>query len=138
MSKFILSTASKRNISGVSDNLKAVANRAIQITNVDFGYWEDGGLRTAERQNQLHLSGASPRCDGYEVRSVHQDGLAIDFYAYVNGRASWAEEHLAMVAAAHLQAASELGVVLEWGGLWKPKPGKFYGWDMPHIQEVIK
>ena len=44
-----------------------------------------------------------------------------------------------MVAAAHLQAASILGYVVKWGGLFGPTKiheGCDYtgGWDYPHIQ----
>ena len=68
------------------------------------------------------------KCDGYEKISSHQTGEALDVYAYVDGNASWEEHHLAMVATAMLQSASQLGVGLEWGGLWK----SFI--DMPHFQ----
>jgi len=54
--------------------------------------------------------------------------MALDVYAYVDGAASWRPQHLATVAAAMLQAANELGVRLEWGGLWR----SFV--DMPHFQ----
>jgi peptidoglycan L-alanyl-D-glutamate endopeptidase CwlK len=138
---FKLSSASLRNLDGVDPELLEIPKLAIQITTVDFGYGKDSGLRTTERQNELFRSGASKK-DGYEKRSAHQDGLAIDFYAYVNGAASWEHHHLAMVAAAHLQAASMLGIQVEWGGLWMPKKpelinGIVYGWDMPHIQKVV-
>ncbi|MEO5344604.1 MAG: hypothetical protein H7842_15010, partial [Gammaproteobacteria bacterium SHHR-1] len=59
-----------------------------------------------------------------------------DFYAYVDGRASWEREHLAMVAAAFLQAASHLGYAISWGGLWKQRGGGIYGWDMVHVELV--
>ena len=61
----------------------------------------------------------------------------MDFYAYINGAASWEHEHLAMVATAILQAASILGVKLNWGGLWsstKKINGIPYGWDMAHME----
>jgi peptidoglycan L-alanyl-D-glutamate endopeptidase CwlK len=140
MHKFKLSTSSLRNIEGVDPELIEIAKLAIQITTVDFGYGKGAGLRTAEYQNELFRDGASKK-DGYERRSAHQDGLAVDFYAYVGGRASYEHHHLAMVAAAHLQAASMLCVEVEWGGLWIPKNpelinGIIYGWDMPHIQKV--
>ena len=65
---------------------------------------------------------------GSLTRAYHQTGNAVDVYAYVDGKASWDHEHLASVAAAMLQASSELGIPLEWGGLWK-------GFcDRPHFQ----
>lgn len=122
------SQRSIQNMSGINIDLRRVADRAIQITKIDFGIPETGGVRTAEQQNALHKSGASPFCDGYENRSKHQDGNALDFYAYVDGKASWEPEHLAQVACAFLQAANELGIKIKWGGLFK----SFV--DQPHIE----
>lgn len=111
----------------VHSDIQRVAHRAIQITPIDFGIPSTGGLRTAEVQNELFRNGKS-KLDGYKKKSYHQSGRALDFYAYVDGKASWDELHLAMVATAFLQAASELGVKLEWGGLWRSFK------DMPHVQ----
>jgi peptidoglycan L-alanyl-D-glutamate endopeptidase CwlK len=133
---FRLSARSLSNIAGVDPDMIRIAKRAIEITLVDFGYGNLGGLRTAEEQHALYTSGKS-RADGHTRRSKHQDGLAIDFYAYVGGAASWDRTHLAMVAAAHLQAAAELGIPVRWGGLWKSRKGGIFGWDMPHIEKVI-
>lgn len=132
--RFSLSASSKDNRHGVDSRLIEISDLAIEITLVDFGHGQYSGLRTAAEQLHLHESGASPRCDGVVVKSNHQSGRALDFYAYVNGKASWAPEHLAMVAAAFLQAASLLGYKIRWGGLWPSKKGGIYGWDMPHIE----
>ena len=124
---FKLSKASESRLIGVDARFVRVAKRALEISKVDFGIPPDGGLRTAERQNELFKKKAS-KADGYENKSYHQSGKALDVYAYVDGKASWKAEHLAMVACAMLQAANELGVKLEWGGLWQ----NFV--DMPHFQ----
>jgi len=138
-----LSKNSIKNREGVHPDLILVDDRAIQITVIDYGHGSSAGVRTAEQQNELFKDGKS-KADGYGVLSNHQIkpgneyGTALDFYAYVNG-ASWEHAHLAMVAAAYLQAATELGIEIEWGGLWKRRTEKLingvnYGWDMPHIQ----
>lgn len=129
------SNNSLRNIDGVHPDLKRIAGEAIRITLIDFGYGRDGGLRTAERQAELYAAGGS-ECDGFAKRSKHQDGLALDFYAYIDGKASWEPEHLAMVAAAHLQAAAKCKVPVRWGGLWRRAKGGIFGWDMAHIEMV--
>lgn len=126
---FKLSTNSKRNREGIDARLIEISDLAIQITVIDFGHPSDAGLRTSIRQNELFLDGKS-KADGYNKLSYHQSGKALDFYAFVNGQASWQECHLAMVAAAHLQAASILGYKLKWGGLWKNFK------DYPHVQLV--
>lgn len=132
---FSLSERSKKNREGIDPRLIEISDLAITLTLIDFGHGSDAGKRTSERQNELYNAGSS-QCDGYEIISNHQTGRALDFYAYIDGRASWAAEHLAMVAAAFLQAASMLGYKIRWGGLWKRSTGGFYGWDMPHIELI--
>lgn len=124
---FRFSRTSEARLSTVDERLQAIARRAIQISKVDFGIPEFGGLRTAEEQNVLFSRGRS-QLDGYDKKSHHQTGKALDVFAYVDGQASWEREHLAMVACAMLQAANELGHKLTWGGLWS----RFV--DFPHFQ----
>ena len=124
---FQFSNASANRLQTVDPRLQAIANYALEITKVDFGIPSNGGLRTAEEQNALYHGGKS-QLDGYKKKSFHQTGKALDVYAFVNGRASWEKEHLSMVAAAMLQAASELGYKLTWGGLWRNFE------DYPHFQ----
>jgi peptidoglycan L-alanyl-D-glutamate endopeptidase CwlK len=130
---YALSESSKKNRAGVDDRLIRISDRAIEISLIDFGHGRDSGKRLPSRQNELFKDKKS-KCDGYINKSYHQTGLALDFYAFINGKASWERDHLAMVACAFLQAASELGIKITWGGLWKSKSHQFYGWDMPHIQ----
>lgn len=126
---FKLSSRSTTNMIGVDPTLRLVAQRAIEITKVDFGIPSDGGYRTATRQRALYEEGKS-KADGTEKLSKHQSGRALDFYAYVDGKASWEKEHLAQVACAFLQASLELGYTIRWGGLFR----NFL--DMPHVELV--
>ena len=130
---YALSESLKRHRCGVDERLIRISDRAIEITLIDFGHGRDSGKRLPSRQNELFRDDKS-KCDGYINKSYHQTGLALDFYAFIDGKASWQRDHLAMVACAFLQAASELGIKIKWGGLWKSKSHPFYGWDMPHIQ----
>ena len=127
---FRLGNRSLNNLVGVSQNMIDVTKQAIIITKVDFGIPNDGGFRTAERQNELYCQGGITRCDGYEKLSRHQSGLAVDFFPYVNGKASYKDEHVLMVACAFLQAGSMLGVPLGWSGLWKN------AFEKVHIEEL--
>lgn len=126
---FKFSSKSLERMEGLDRRLIAIAHRALQLTSVDFGIPEHGGLRTAVEQNKLYNEGLS-QCDGYTFKSNHQSGMALDFFAYVDGKASWEKEYMAMIACAFLQSASELGYKLEWGGLWKSFK------DMPHVQLI--
>lgn len=138
---FKLSSNSKKNRAGVDSRLIEISDLAITLSMIDFGHGASSGKRTAAEQYELHQAGASPACDGYNKKSNHQSGSALDFYAYVDGHASWEHHHLAMVAAAFLQAASILGYQLSWGGFWPSRTPKFingipYGWDCPHVELI--
>jgi len=121
------SVSSLNVLNGVDMRLKEIAHRALELSRVDFGIPSNGGLRTAEEQNSLYHGGKS-QLDGYEKKSYHQTGKALDVYAYFDGKASWDKSHLSMVACAMLQAANELGYNLKWGGHWV----NFV--DMPHFE----
>jgi len=124
---YSLSNNSKKNREGIHPHLIEICDLAIKLSVVDFGIPKDGGIRTAVRQREL-FDDEKSKADGVIRKSKHQSGRALDFYAYVDGKASWDTEHLAMVATAFLQAASLLGYQLKWGGLWKNFK------DMPHVQ----
>tara|TARA_B110000902_G_scaffold207400_1_gene236383 strand:+ start:79 stop:438 length:360 start_codon:yes stop_codon:yes gene_type:complete len=115
------------NMAGIDDRLVDVVELAITLTNIDFGVPETGGLRTVQDQAQLFTSGKS-KADGRIHKSYHQTGRAVDVFAYVNGKASYNTEHLAMVAAAMLQSASQLNIELKWGGHFRSFT------DMPHFE----
>ena len=135
---FKLSKKSELRLLKVNPALIEIVEKALTITNVDFGIPEHGGFRTASDQNKLFKDGKS-RADGHDKQSYHQTGDAIDFYAYIDNKASWRHDHLAMVACALMQSASVLGYGVEWGGLWRSNKltnGIPYGWDMGHIQLV--
>lgn len=127
MSKFNFSKKSHERMITADHRLVEIAMIAIKLTKVDFGIPEFGGKRTKDDQAILFAKGAS-LADGVRNKSKHQSGLALDVYAYVDGKASWQTEHLTSVAVAMLQAANQLGYKLSWGGLWS----KFV--DMPHFQ----
>lgn len=127
MSEFKFGKTSVERMAGVNAQLIIVFNRALEISKIDFGIPQYGGIRTAAEQQKLFKEKKS-KADGIKRLSEHQKGNALDFYAFVDGKASWEEGHLTHVAAAILQAGAELGVGLEWGGFWT----SFV--DLPHIQ----
>ena len=51
----------------------------------------DWALRSAVAQKELYDKGAS-KCDGYNTKSQHQRGLAVDIYIMENGQISEDEE----------------------------------------------
>ena len=128
---FRFSETSLGRLSGTNAHVKETMELAIALSSIDFGIPEYGGLRTADDQAALFAAGKS-KCDGRINKSNHQGGDAADVYAYVDGKASWEKEHLALVAIYVLTAANKLGYQCEWGGIWVKK-GRHYGWDMPHF-----
>lgn len=137
MSDFKFSKNSLKNMSGVNEELCLVFHHAIKVSPIDFGIPNDGGLRTTGQQNELFSKGLS-KCDGFEKQSNHQSGMALDFYAYVDGSASWRPQHLSMIAGVILSTALKLkkdGVIdidVKWGGTFGSNA--FDGWDMPHME----
>lgn len=124
-----LSKSSKNNRAGVDYRLIEISDLAITLTDVDFGHPKLSGLRDASQQKLLYLDGKS-QCDGEVNISKHQLGKALDFYAFVDGKASWDIVHLSAVACAMFQAAMILGYRIQWGGLWKNFK------DYPHIELI--
>ncbi len=122
-----LSNRSIAHREGIDERLILLSDEAIKITVVDFGHPETGGLRPEEMQYGLYLDGKS-RCDGAKLVSKHQLGKALDFYAFVDGHASWEEGHLAYVACAFMQVAIYQDIKIEWGGMWP--------WDKPHLELI--
>jgi len=114
---FALGRASMKNLDRVDKRWYQILQTAIKLTRVDFGIPSTGGYRTVEQQRELFNTGAS-LCDGLTNRSRHQSGLAVDVFAYVNGKAGYKTSDLDKIATAILQAALIHGHKISWGGLW--------------------
>lgn len=109
---FKLSQRSRNNLVGVKPSLVAVVERAIELTKVDFAVTE--GVRTAARQKELFLKGASQIAEG----GKHVTGDAVDLVAFLGGRISWELNLYDDIADAMKQAAIEKNVPLRWGAAW--------------------
>jgi peptidoglycan L-alanyl-D-glutamate endopeptidase CwlK len=95
----------------VDESLVAVARLALTYSSIDFGI--TCGLRTQHEQNQLMATGKT------QARySRHQDGMAVDVVAYVDGKVSWEIKHYIVIAQAFAEAARELDVPIRWGAAW--------------------
>lgn len=95
--------------------------------NVDFGVAETA--RTASRQEQMISTGASTtRNSRHLIRKGESRCHAVDLTPYVEGSYSDKFEYYQRVAASMFQAAIELGIQIEWGGLWVSLR------DAPHFQ----
>ena len=120
---FKLGKRSLERLEGVHEDLRAVIERAIEITPIDFTVLE--GLRSLERQRKLYNSRASTT-----MNSRHLTGHAVYIAPYVDGEVRWDWPLYYPVAAAVKKAAVELNVDVEWGGDWsKFKDGPH--WQLP-------
>ena len=126
---FQLSSRSLERRKGIDPRLIEISDLAIKLTKVDFGHPAYSGRRSASEQAQLFKDKKS-MCDGYVKISEHQHGKALDFYAYVDGSASWNKDHLTSVVSAFYEAAMRLGYRIKWGGFFKSFQ------DYPHIQLI--
>lgn len=108
---FKLSNISKERLEGIKPELRAVVERAIEITEVDFGVTQ--GLRTMEQQEALVARGASKT-----MKSKHLTGDAVDLAAYIGSRVSWEITLYDNIADAMKQAAIELNTPIRWGAAW--------------------
>lgn len=109
---FKLSKRSLDKLEGVNPLLVDVVNRAIEISEIDFGISE--GVRSIERQKQLLAEKKS-----LTLKSKHLTGDAVDVYAWIDGYVNWNYHYYEKIAEAMYKAAKELNVVIEWGGNFK-------------------
>ncbi len=80
------------------------------------------GLRTAKEHARNVANGKS-----WIKRSKHQDGLAIDFAAYVNGKITYQPAPYYEIAYAFFTCSEEMNIPIIWGGNWRAK-------DLMHIE----
>lgn len=117
MSVYQFGTTSKNRLNTCHDDLIKVLTAAIALSPIDFGIAE--GHRSLDRQKQLFGEGKS-RIDGITKKGKHNysPSLAVDVYAFVNGKASWNEKELCLIAGVILSVAANYGIKLRWGGNW--------------------
>lgn len=118
---FSFSKRSLKELEGIHPDLRKVVDLAIKLTPVDFIITD--GLRTIEEQRKYVASGASKT-----MKSRHLTGHAVDFVAYVNGKASYEMQYMKQIGAAFKKAGQQLEIPVEWGGDWK----SFV--DTPHVE----
>jgi peptidoglycan LD-endopeptidase CwlK len=134
------SQRSLNNLKGIHPDLRAVMDRALQSSPLDFIVIE--GLRTKERQAQLVKSGASRT-----MNSRHLTGHAVDLLPIGHdGKAAFDWPLYHKLAPAVKREAQNLGVKIVWGGDWKTfKDGphfeldrNVYPADEPHRPKAVQ
>lgn len=117
--------------------MQQLVHKAFEISNQrklhcpDFSITD--ALRTTHEQHELFKIGriyvcgiwektgelTATNCDGVDILSAHQSGLAIDFCAWVDGKANYEPGNLALIVTTFYEAAFELGIEIDWGGNFK-------------------
>lgn len=133
---------SQEKLKKVHPKMKCVVEKALSFGVLDFSVIE--GIRTDERQAKLFAEGKS-QLDGINKKSKHQPdevgfSQAVDLLPYpaeINGVNVWNDSsRFHILAGLMYAAASELGVVIRWGGDWDSdgnnKDSNFD--DLPHFE----
>jgi len=119
---FVFGSKSKEKLLSADPKLQAVANRALEITGIDFGISE--GYRSVKRQQILYAQGRTTpgdivtMVDGIKKKSKHNylPSQAIDVYAWVDDEISWDSIYYYEIADSFKEAAKELNINIKWGG----------------------
>ena len=112
----ILSRDIKR-LKGVDLGLCLVFYEVQKRTGYEIHIGYQGGRRSPEEQNGLYKAKKSTK-DGYNKKSKHQDGGALDFVIYSAGRAVWRADAYEEVWFTFLEVAAEFSIDMRWGGDW--------------------
>jgi peptidoglycan L-alanyl-D-glutamate endopeptidase CwlK len=114
MYKFSESSLTK--LRSCDHELQQVMELAIKRSPYDFGISE--GVRTLERQKKLLADGKSTTLKSRHLANEYGLSEACDIKIYVDGLLTWDMKYYRKVAQAVFSAAIELGIQIEWGGLW--------------------
>jgi peptidoglycan L-alanyl-D-glutamate endopeptidase CwlK len=115
------SKRSRRAMAGIHPDLRAVLDRALVTSPLDFIVIE--GVRSKERQRQLVAEGASQT-----MNSRHLTGHAVDLLPIGADGPAFAWPLYDKLGPAVKKAAADLNIALEWGGDWTSFR------DGPHFQ----
>lgn len=111
MPKHQWSRASLERLEGVREPLRDVADRALEISPIDFGITR--GMGTIQEQREHVANGKSQT-----LKSYHLIGQAIDVVPFYRGSHRYAWPFFYPVADAFRSASIELGIPIVWGGAW--------------------
>ena len=113
---FKLSQKSLDKLNGVHPDLVETVERAIELTDTDFGVIY--GVRDLETQKRLFSSGKSQTMASKHL--IQNDGFshAVDLMAYDGNNPSWDIVDYDNIADAMKKASKEVGSKIKWGASW--------------------
>ena len=113
---FRLSQRSMDRLEGVHPAMTGVVERAIQLTDVDFGVTQ--GVRTLDEQKANVAAGRSQTMKSKHLLQDYGFSHAVDVVAYVGPDVSWELNLYDNICDAFKQAAKETGASVKWGAAW--------------------
>tara|TARA_Y100000114_G_C11746412_1_gene321856 strand:- start:820 stop:1287 length:468 start_codon:yes stop_codon:yes gene_type:complete len=113
---FKLSQKSLDKLNGVHPDLVKTVERAIELTDTDFGVIY--GVRDLETQKRLFSTGKSQTMASKHL--IQDDGYshAVDLMAYDGSNPSWDIVDYDNIANAMKKASEEVGSSIKWGASW--------------------
>lgn len=141
---FIFGSKSREKLDTLHHELRLVMYESIKVSEIDFGIAE--GYRNVKTQQEYYAKGRTAPgdiltyIDGVNKKSKHnyKPSLAVDIYAYIDGKANYDKDKLSYLAGIIQGTANRLlldGLVnnkIKWGGHWT----KFV--DMPHFELSVE
>ena len=139
---FKFSRVSTNRLSNCHKDLKKLMVKSLELSIIDFGI--SCGYRSIEEQQEIYQQGRTKPggivtyVDGVKKKSKHNElpSLAVDIYAYVNGKAVWDKEHLYYLGGVIMTCARQLDIQVRWGANFNQnqnlKDENFY--DLPHFE----
>ena len=121
---FKLSTRSKNKLKGVHPDMIAVVERAIELTDVDFGVTY--GVRSLAEQEKLVASGRSQTMKSKHLKQDDGYSHAVDVVAYDGSDVVWEINVYDNICDAFKQAAIEKDVAIKWGAAWSEGDIRLY------------
>jgi len=119
-SGYVFSQRSLDNLNEVHPHLQKLSECALEKTPTDFVVVD--GWRSDEEHARNVANGVS-----WTKRSRHQDGMAIDVAAYVNGKITYDTSYYVGIAGAFYFCSEKLDIPIVHGGEWRVK-------DYMHIE----
>lgn len=124
MHRFKFGATSSQRLSNCHKDIITVMNEVIKVTDIDFGI--ACGYRSVKEQQELYNQGRNKAgaivtyVDGIKMKSKHNaiPSLAVDIYAYVDGKATWDEKYLYYLGGVIMLIAKQKNITLRWGGNW--------------------
>lgn len=125
-----------RNLAGVTPRLVRCVMRAYQLTHIDFGVLDGGGLRTHAQAQQNFQNGTGVLNSRHLPQAPDLLSAAVDLVLFVGGKQTYDVKLYRQFEPIMLRACDEEGIPIQHGADWDMDgiTGEKGEWDWPHWQ----